>query len=72
MASNPYQTIAGELREQIAEGQLRPGDQVPAVTELAAAHGVSVGTAHRALALLTSEGLVSVARHRRATVAGAE
>ena len=72
VASSPYQTIAAQLREQIANGQLRPGDQLPAISKLAAAHGVSVGTAHRAVALLTAEGLVSVARGRRATVANAE
>lgn len=68
--SSPYQSIAVELREQIATGRLQPGDQLPAVAELAAAHSVSVGTAHRAVALLTKEGLVSVARGSRATVAG--
>jgi integrase len=67
--SSPYQRIAAELRGQIAAGRLRPGDQLPAVAELASAHGVSVGTAHRAVALLTAEGLVSVIRGRRATVA---
>ncbi|WP_320067664.1 winged helix-turn-helix domain-containing protein [Micromonospora sp. RTGN7] len=69
MASSPYQRIAAELREQITAGRLRPGDQLPAVTELASGHGVSVGTAHRAVALLTAEGLVSVVRGRRAIVA---
>lgn len=69
MASSPYQKIAAELREQIAAVGLRPGDQLPAVVELASAYGVSVGTAHRAVALLTAEGLVNVIRGRRATVA---
>ncbi|MFG3418704.1 tyrosine-type recombinase/integrase [Micromonospora sp. NPDC048063] len=69
--NSPYRVIAAELREQIEAGALRPGDQLPTVAELAGAHGVSVGTAHRAVGLLTSEGLVNVARGRRATVAGA-
>ncbi|WP_433312148.1 winged helix-turn-helix domain-containing protein [Micromonospora sp. CA-269861] len=71
MASSPYQTIAADLRDQITTGRLAPGEQVPAVADLASSYGVSVGTAHRAAALLTAEGLVSVVRGRRATVAGA-
>ncbi|WP_442791935.1 tyrosine-type recombinase/integrase [Micromonospora sp. NBC_01740] len=70
VASSPYQRIAAELREQIAAGRLRPGDPLPAVAALATAHSVSVGTAHRALAVLTAEGMVNVSRGRRATVAG--
>jgi integrase len=64
----PYETIAAELREQIAAGQLRAGNQLPTIADLAARHGVAVGTAHRALDLLRSEGLVEVSRGRRATV----
>ncbi|MDG4756407.1 tyrosine-type recombinase/integrase [Micromonospora sp. WMMD710] len=67
--SSPYQRVAGQLREQITAGRLRPGEQLPAVADLATAHGVSGGTAHRAVALLAAEGLVSVVRGRRATVA---
>ncbi|MDG9677767.1 tyrosine-type recombinase/integrase [Micromonospora sp. DH14] len=68
---SPYQRIAADLRAQITAGRLRPGDQLPAVSELAATHRVSVGTAHRALAVLTAEGMVTVVRGRRATVAAA-
>ncbi|WDZ84903.1 tyrosine-type recombinase/integrase [Micromonospora cathayae] len=70
LPSSPYRVIAEELREQIRTGSLRPGDPLPTVAELAAAHAVSVGTAHRAVASLTADGLVSVTRGRRATVAG--
>jgi integrase len=66
----PYAVIAADLREQIATGQLRPGDQLPTLVELAAAHSVSVGTAHRAIDLLHQEGLIEVSRGRRATVLG--
>lgn len=65
----PYEIIAAELREQIGAGELRPGDPLPTVVELAAAHSVSVGTAHRAIDLLHRDGLIDVARGRRATVA---
>ncbi|MDQ4037110.1 MAG: GntR family transcriptional regulator, partial [Actinomycetota bacterium] len=49
-------------------GRLKPGDQLPTVAELAVAHTVSVGTAHRAIALLKDEGFIAVTRGRRATV----
>lgn len=65
----PYETIAEALREQIRSGLLRPGDRLPTVAELAVANNVAVGTAHRALTLLKSEGLVTVAGGRRAVVA---
>lgn len=65
----PYEVIAEALRAQIRSGQLQPGDPLPTVAELAVANTVAVGTAHRALALLKAEGLVTVARGRRAVVA---
>jgi hypothetical protein len=64
----PYEVIAAELREQITNGQLHVDDQLPTITELALRHGVAVGTAHRAIDLLRSEGLVEASRGRRAKV----
>ena len=58
----PYEVIAESLREQIRSGQLKPGDQLPTIAELAVANTVAIGTAHRALTLLRKEGLVVVAR----------
>jgi integrase len=63
-----YEVIADSLRNDIASGRLKKGDQLPTVVDLANSHGVAVGTAHRALALLSAEGLIDVARGRRATV----
>jgi integrase len=65
----PYEVIAADLREQILAGRLRAGDQVPTVAELAAQHGVAVGTAHRAMDLLRAEGLIISSRGRRSVVA---
>jgi integrase len=65
----PYESIAEMLRKQIMCGELKPGDQLPTVAELAVANTVAVGTAHRALTLLKAEGLIEVTRGRRATVA---
>ncbi len=68
----PYEVIAEALREQIRTGQLKPGDQLPTIAELAVANTVAVGTAHRALNLLREERLVEVSRGRRAVVARAQ
>jgi integrase len=64
----PYEIIATELREQIDSGQLRPGDRLPTLVELADRHGVSEATAHRAVDALRREGLVEVMRGRRAII----
>jgi integrase len=64
----PYENIAQALRDDIASGKLRPGDQLPTVVQLAAEFTVAAGTAHRAMAQLANEGLVSVTRGRRAVV----
>jgi transposase-like protein len=55
----PYETIAAHLREKILTGELKPGDELPTIVQLAAQHTVAAGTAHRAVALLRTEGLVS-------------
>lgn len=68
---SPYEQLAASVRDDITSGRLNPGDQLPTVVELAAAHTVAVGTVNRAMALLKSEGLIEVARGRRAVVSGA-
>ncbi|WP_228554681.1 tyrosine-type recombinase/integrase [Catenulispora pinisilvae] len=64
----PYQLVANAYRTAIADGSLAVGAQLPRVKEIAALHEVSVGTAHRALSLLVSQGLVAVKSGVRATV----
>jgi integrase len=64
----PYEAIAAELREQIVTGRLRAGDHLPTIAELATRHGVAVGTVHRAIDLLRSDGLVDTSRGRRSVV----
>ena len=65
----PYESIAGALRDDILSGRLKPGDQLPTVVQLAAEFTVAAGTAHRAMAAHAAEGLISVARGKRAVVA---
>jgi integrase/DNA-binding transcriptional regulator YhcF (GntR family) len=68
----PYQQIAADLRGAILCGALAPGTPVPTVVELSSRYGVSVGTAHRAVAELKSAGLVTVSRGKRAIVTSLE
>ena len=57
-----YRRVVAALREAIQSGELSEGDKLPSVREIARQHGVTVGTATRALTELRAEGLV-VARH---------
>ncbi|MBA0127370.1 tyrosine-type recombinase/integrase [Haloechinothrix sp. YIM 98757] len=66
---SPYQKIAADLKGSIACGVLNPGDALPTVAKLAERYRVSAGTAQRAIAALRAEGLATVSRGRRATVA---
>ena len=53
----PYMLVVYVLVEKIKSGELKPGDRVPSVTELAATYDVSHSTARRALAKLKDMGL---------------
>jgi integrase len=63
-----YEAIAAELRTTIAGGAIASGEPLPAVKEVAAKHGVSFGTAQRALAQLKASGLIEIVRGHRARV----
>jgi integrase len=65
----PYQRIAAGLRAAIMCGALGSGDLLPTEKVLAERYGVAVSTAHRAIAELTSAGLVVASRGKRAAVA---
>ncbi|NDU72993.1 GntR family transcriptional regulator [Actinomadura sp. DSM 109109] len=54
----PYRAIAAEIRSRIESGELRPGDRVPSIRQIAQRWGVAVATATRAAAVLREEGLV--------------
>lgn len=63
-----YIDIADDLRERIASGRLRPGDDVPTEAELAEQWHTSRGPIRNALAALRAEGLVETTRGRPARV----
>lgn len=53
-----YHQLYHVLRNRIMSGDLQPNDQLPSERDLAATYGISRQTAHKAVGLLLSEGLV--------------
>src|SRR5579859_3662471 len=61
-----YQQLKQRLRNEIARGDYKPGDQLPAEPELIQQFGVSRITVRQALSDLEAEGLV-IRRHGKGT-----
>ncbi len=61
-----YLAIANAIRERIADGTYRPGQQLPASAALAKEHGVALMTVRQALGILQLEGAIE-ARHGAGT-----
>ncbi|MET9091766.1 GntR family transcriptional regulator [Streptomyces cyaneofuscatus] len=57
MAKIGYSEIAAELRKQIQNGKLNPGDRIPSLNAIQEQYGVTVTTANRAFKQLKAEGL---------------
>ena len=55
----PSRAIAEDLRNQIDDGTLAPGDRLPSERELASHYGTARNTAREAIRLLSEAGLVS-------------
>lgn len=54
-----YEDIAGTIRQQILAGELRPGQELPSVREMAERWGCAPGTIQRAYRELTQQGLIT-------------
>lgn len=61
-----YLRIKTSLVSRIAQGEWRPGDIIPAESELANQYGVSIGTMRRTIAILEDENVL-VRRHGKGT-----
>ncbi len=59
-APRRWETIASELRADIAQGRLRPGERLPNETVLAARFGVNRHTLRQAVQALARDGFVRV------------
>jgi DNA-binding GntR family transcriptional regulator len=67
---NKHSRVTEAIVRRIESGALREGDRLPSEEELAASHGVSVGTIQKALTRLAHSGLVS-REHGRGTFVSA-
>ncbi|GAA1008853.1 GntR family transcriptional regulator [Acrocarpospora pleiomorpha] len=54
----PYRRIVAEIRARILTGDLRPGDRMPSIRQIAQRWGVAVATATKVMATLRDDGLV--------------
>jgi DNA-binding GntR family transcriptional regulator len=59
-----YAQLANILRQSVAVGQLRPGDQLPSEAQLCGRYGVSPMTVRRAINLLINQGVVTAEQGR--------
>ncbi len=64
-----YLQIMIQVKEQIQNGDLRPGDELPSVRELAESLGINLHTVHRAYQKLRDQGIISLRLGQRAKVA---
>jgi GntR family transcriptional regulator len=63
--------LTGKLKEAIRAGELRPGEQLPSVRQMAALAGVNVNTVRSVYGRLEQEGLLSSEHGRGTFVRGA-
>jgi GntR family transcriptional regulator len=59
-----YIQIVEQIRRQVASGELKPGDQLPTVRQLAAELRVNFNTVARSYRLLDEAGLISTQQGR--------
>jgi len=59
-----YTQIVERIKEKVFGGELRPGEQLPTVRQLAADLRVNFNTVARAYAILHQEGVISTQRGR--------
>lgn len=65
-----YLQVAAEIRRDIADGEVKPGQRLPPARDMAAVLGVNQNTMFRALRQLRDEGLLEFQRGRGISVTG--
>ena len=65
-----HEQVAAEIRRDIANGDVRPGERLPPARDMAAVLGVHTNTVFRALRVLRDEGVLEFRRGRGVTVSG--
>jgi GntR family transcriptional regulator len=64
-----YRQLMDQIRWMVASSQLKPGDELPSVRELAVRHAVNAMTISKAYSLLEAEGILTRQRGKLMTVA---
>ena len=65
-----HDQVAAEIRRDIMNGDVRPGERLPPARDMAAVLGVHTNTVLRALRILRDEGVLEFRRGRGVTVSG--
>jgi GntR family transcriptional regulator len=65
-----YRQLMEQVRRMVSSSQLKPGDALPSVRELAMTHAVNPMTISKAYSMLEAEGLLERQRGKAMTVAG--
>jgi len=64
-----YQQIVAQVKDQVQRGELRPGDELPSVRDLADSLGINLHTVRSAYLRLREQGVVEMRLGRRARIA---
>jgi GntR family transcriptional regulator len=64
-----YLQIVSQVKRQVAQGTLKPGDELPSVRELAQELGINLHTVRGAYLKLRDQGIINLRLGRRATIA---
>ena len=64
-----YLQIMGQIKEQVSNGTLSPGEELPSVRELASSLGINLHTVRSAYLKLRDQGIITLRLGRRARVA---
>jgi len=64
-----YLQIVGQIKEQVSNGALKPGDDLPSVREVADSLGINMHTVRSAYLKLREQGIINLHLGRRAKIA---